>query len=268
MNTKRSTLLGTPLAAAAIAIVFANTSHGFGGPPGGPFSNGSYFPNDGTFSAVVRSRAQNLTGILQFSTTQTSGAVPSSVSETTTGIGNSAQTSTIQRSGLGGVGSTGVATIYYNGDTYDGNSQGSFNSRASTLTVTFQAGAQGQGENEYSIEKQVVNTENATISISGNSTLADITTLPFKTVTYFDSLYLNGFADCITSNSFPNQKFEGTGEAQFQHLIFTGDTPFLDAVDIPVYVTGIRLSNQATSFNVLPVRPPSVNEVSVLIPIQ
>ncbi|MFM8981986.1 MAG: hypothetical protein ACKOLA_03605, partial [Spartobacteria bacterium] len=74
----------------------------FGGRPGGPFSNGSYFPNDGTISAVVR--GTNLTGTLQFCTTQGSGPTPSSVSQS----GNT----TITTSGLGGVGSTGVATIY------------------------------------------------------------------------------------------------------------------------------------------------------------
>ena len=92
------------LSALAVGLVLCTSSEvrAFGGPPGGPFSNGSYFPNDGTFSAVVR--GENLTGTLQFSTT--SGAGPEAVG------------------GTGGIGSTGVATIYFDGDTYQGNSQG------------------------------------------------------------------------------------------------------------------------------------------------
>jgi hypothetical protein len=77
----------------------------FGGPVGGPFTNGTYFPNDGTFTAVVR---RNLSGTVQFSTSSS-------------------------------VASTGIASIYYDGDTYFGNSQGSFNPQSSSMAVTFQA---------------------------------------------------------------------------------------------------------------------------------
>jgi hypothetical protein len=231
----------------------------FGGPPGGPFSNGSYFPNDGTFSAVVR--GENLTGTLQFCTTQGSGPTPSSISQT----GNTS----ITTSGLGGVGSTGVAVIYFDGDTYDGNSQGSLNAQASTMTINFQAGVQGQGQN--TIEVQTAVTVDVPNVITENGTTTVITTqetsfVPTREILYFDSLYLNGSANCKTSNAFPNQKFEGSGEAEFQQLVFTGDTPFLDAVTLPIAITGVRLSNTATSFNILPVRPPSVNEFSVLVP--
>jgi hypothetical protein len=215
----------------AIAMLMSSSyeASAFGGPPGGPFSNGSYFPNDGTFSAVVR--GENLTGTLQFSTT--SGAGPTSREILTTG-------------GVGGLGSTGVSTIYYDGDTFQGNSQGALNAEASTMTVNFQADAQGQDQNNF------INT--------------NITTGEVVRGSYFDSLYLNGFANCKTSNSFPNQKFEGGGEAELQLLNFSGITPFLDATNFPISITGVRLSNTASSFNVSNVQPPSVNQYTVTTP--
>ena len=242
-------------------VLFSSTeAPAFGGPPGGPFSNGSYFPNDGSFSAVVR--GENLTGTLQFSTTSGSGPTPSSTSQS----GNT----TITTSGLGGVGSTGVATVYFDGDTYDGNSQGSLNAQASTMTVNFQAGVQGQGQNTIEVQTPVTTQVTTLVEnpITGVVTPVQTEQTEFQVtrqILYFDSLYLNGSANCKTSNAFPNQKFEGSGEAEFQQLVFTGDTPFLDAVTLPIAITGVRLSNTATSFNILPVRPPSVNEFSVLV---
>jgi hypothetical protein len=77
---------------------------------------------------------------------------------------------------------------------------------------------------------------------------------------------LNGVAECKTSNAFPNQKFSGSGEAEFQQLEFAGNTPFLDSVRLPITVTGVRLSNTASAFATAEVRPPSQNEFSVLVP--
>ena len=205
----------------------------FGGAPGGPFSNGSYFPNDGTFSAVVR--GENLSGTVQFSTTSGSG-------------GN-------------GTRSTGVSTIYYNGDTYLGNSQGAYNPQASTMEVNFQADVQGQGQQTISLGQQVTNTS----TVNGTTTTTT-TTIPYGQIFYFDSLYLNGYAECKTSNAFPNQKFSGSGEAEFQQLNFSNDQPSLDAVSIPISVSGVRLSNTSSTFATADVRPPSVNEFSILIP--
>ncbi|MEI8294028.1 MAG: hypothetical protein WCG66_08565 [bacterium] len=228
----------------AITLLMAISDvHAFGGPVGGPFSNGSYFPTEGTFSAVVR--GENLSGTIQFSTSTGSGSSSS-------GSGNSTS--------AGGAGSTGVATIYYDGDTYLGNSQGALNPQSSTMTVNFQADVQGQGQNTISVQKQVTDT-----TTSNGTTTTTTTTIPYRQVSYFDSLYLNGYADCKTSNAFPNQKFQGSGQAEFQHLVFTGNTPFLDAVDIPISVTGVRLSDTASNFATQDVQPPSVNEFSVLV---
>jgi hypothetical protein len=104
---------------------------------------------------------------------------------------------------------------------------------------------------------------------TSNGVVTNTSTTTFQTteqILYFDSLYLNGYAECKASNAFPNQKFSGFGEAQFQQLNFSGTTPFLDAVSIPISVSGVRLSNTSSTFATADVRPPSVNEFSVLVP--
>jgi len=235
---KTSTL--APLLIASIVAILQFTSapeaRAFGGAPGGPSSNGSYFPNDGTFSAVVR--GENLSGTVQFSTTSGSGET--------------------------GAGSTGVSTIYYDGDTYLGNSQGAYNSQASTMEVNFQADVEGQGQNDIIVQKPI--TTLGTSTSNGVVTNTSTTTFqPYREYLFFDSLYLSGYANCKASNAFPNQKFSGSGEAEFQQLVFVGNTPFLDAVRLPISVSGVRLSNTASTFVTVDVRPPSENEFSVLV---
>jgi len=222
---------------AVIQLASVPEACAFGGAPGGPYSNGSYFPNEGTFSAVVR--GENLSGTLQFSTTSGSGT--------------------------SGNGSTGVSTVYFEGDTFLGNSQGAYNPQASTMTVNFQADAQGQGQNSISVQTPVTTFGTST----SNGVVTNTSTTTFQTtrqISYFDSLYLNGVANCKTSNAFPNQKFRGSGEAEFQQLVYTGNTPFLEAVNLPISVTGVRLSNTASSFATADVVPPSVTSFSVLVP--
>jgi hypothetical protein len=227
------------LPALVLGLIISTSSEtlAFGGPPGGPFSNGSYFPNEGTFSAVVR--GENLTGTLQFSTSSNAS-------------------------------STGMASIYFDGDSYLGNSQGANNPADSTLTVNFQADSEGQGQNNFDLQEPVtIDVQTIRDDAAGNPTVITTQVTTFRAtrqIRYFDSLYLNGAANCKTSNSFPNQKFEGTGVAEFQHLNFSGITPFPDVESLPIYITGVRLSNTATAFNVSDVRAPSVNEFSVLVP--
>lgn len=230
---KVSTL--APLLLASLAAILQLTSvteaRAFGGAPGGPFSNGSYFPNDGTFSAVVR--GENLSGTVQFSTSSASA-------------------------------STGVSTIYYDGDSYIGNSQGSYDPQASSMEVNFQADVEGQGQNNIIVSKPITtlgtSTSNGVVTNTSSTTFQ-----PYREYLFFDSLYLNGYANCKASNAFPNQKFSGSGNAEFQQLVFVGNTPFLDAVTLPISVSGVRLSNTATTFATAEVRPPSQNEFSILI---
>lgn len=138
------------------------------------------------------------------------------------------------------------------------------------MTVNFQADIEGQGQNTIEVQTPVTTQVTTLVQdpITGVVTPVQTEQTEFQVtreILYFDALYLNGAANCKTANAFPNQKFEGDGEAEFQQLAFTGDTPFLDAITMPISVSGVRLSNTATSFNVSNVRPPSVNEFSVLI---
>lgn len=225
----------------SFALSTPSESLAFGGPPGGPFSNGSYFSNEGTFSAVVR--GENLTGTLQFSTTEGAGApVQFEVVDPNTGNPTLLDTNS-------GQGSTGVSTIYYDGDTFQGNSQGSLNSEASTMTVMFQADFQQQGQQEDIFVSEV---------IVGN--------INQREINYFDSVYLSGAANCRTSNAFPNQKFEGDGEAEMQNLLFPGGgTPIVNAIAFPISVSGVRLSNTTSNFFVSDVQAPSVNRINTVI---
>lgn len=211
----------------ALTPLLMTDAHAFGGKPGGPFSNGTYFPNEGTFSAVLR--AENLIGTLQFSTSSSSA-------------------------------SSGVATIYNEGDTYIGNSSGSLDPSSNNIAVTFQASAPAQGQQTVTVSKKFVNTTTT------NGTVTTTTaTLPYRTINFYDSLYCNGSAECKTSNDFPNQKFSGLGHVEFQWLVFKGNTPFLDWDDKTISVSGVRLSNSAAQFATTEVTPPSVSEFSILV---
>jgi hypothetical protein len=261
------------LPALVLGLIISTSSEtlAFGGAPGGPFSSGSYFPNDGTFSAVVR--GENLTGTLQFSTTEGSGPTGGAVSTTDKydwGFGFGEASTTTRQEASGGIGSTGVATIYYDGDSFTGNSQGAPNGVESTLTVNFQAAIVGQGEKKIEVKTPVTTSETTNVinPLTGQVTPVQTTQtefVPTREIHYYDSLYLNGFAECKTSNKFPNQKFEGSGEAELQFLVFTGNTPFPEAVNVPISITGVRLSNASQAFNTQNIRTPSVNEFSVLV---
>ncbi len=138
------------------------------------------------------------------------------------------------------------------------------------MTVSFQADAAGQGEKTIKVKEAVTSqqalpTYGPDCNITGYVTVNATSYQDTQEIYYFDSLFLSGIAECSTSNSFPNQKFQGSGDAEFQHLVFTGATPFLDAVPIPITVSGVRLSNTASAFHTSDVRPPSVNQFTVLI---
>ena len=238
MNSSSRTILSrlALLATLALTPLLMTDAHAFGGKPGGPFSNGTYFPNEGTFSAVLR--AENLIGTLQFSTSSSSA-------------------------------SSGVATIYNDGDTYIGNSSGSFDPSSNKIDVTFQASIPGQGQQTISVQTPV--TTQVTTFVTTNGTVTPVQTqqtefMTTREILYYDSLYCNGSANCKTSNDLPNQKFSGFGQAEFQTLIFTGNTPFLDSVTKDISVSGVRLSNSAAQFATADIIPPSVNEFTVLVP--
>ena len=211
------------LATLAASPLLMTDAQAFGGKPGGPFSNGTYFPNDGTFSAVLRS--DDLVGTLQFSTSSSSV-------------------------------SSGTAVVYDEGTQYIGNSSGVLNPSSNEITVHFQASLVGQGQQTQTYSEIITETD----------ALNDTKTTRSSTYQYFDSSFCTGQATCKTKNDFPNQKFSGTGRTDFKKLVSDGNanSPFVSATTYKdVTVTGVRLSNAATAFSSVDVRPPSVSVTSI-----
>jgi hypothetical protein len=245
----------------ASTILFPVEIFALSGPPGGPFSSGSYFPTTGTFSAVVRGK--NLIGTLQFSTTNNAG--DSVVTDQNDYYHSVSELSGQYISITGGLGSTGVCVIYNEGETYRGNSNGIYNPASEEMAVMFQGSFPGQGEEKY---KTAIPDEQTNEIV----------------VKYFDSFFINGAADCKVSNDFPNQTFEGEGQANINFFNFDGAQPNLQGNDQtlvetggtsenpafshrvgydkyfkPIKINGVRVSNEASTFVTSPVIPPSFN---------
>ena len=226
------------LATIAASPLLMTDAQAFGGKPGGPFSNGTYFPNDGTFSAVLR--ATDLVGTLQFSTSSSSV-------------------------------SSGTAVVYNEGTHYYGNSSGAFNPSSKEITVQFQASSEGQGQQSFTYQ-ETIQVDNTTTTIdpeTGQSTSVTETTIldgNSTTYSYFDSSFCTGQVTCKTKNDFPNQKFSGTGTTDFKNLVTdeNANAPFVSPTTYKdVTVTGVRLSNTATAFTSVDVRPPTVSVTSI-----
>lgn len=248
-----TTFLGFLLSSSA--VLFA-----MGGAPGGPFSNGSYFPNTGTFSAIVR--GENLIGTVQFSTTNDQGG---GIAQDNNDYYHSvSELSATYISVSGGLGSTGVSVIYNEGQTYRGNSNGVYDPSAEDMAVMFQGTFPAQGEERY--ETVVEGNDNSIVT------------------KYFDDFFINGAAVCKVSNDFPNQTFEGKGQANINFINFDGDMPNLQGNDQTlvetggtpdnpefshrvgydkyfkeIQINGVRVSNTASTFVTSPVIPPSFN---------
>ncbi len=239
----KNTSLLLPLLAALLQFVSSGSAHAFGGSPGGPFSNtSSYLPTQGTFTAVVR--GTDLTGTVQFSTSN--GTQPEGAAANT--------------------GSSGSSRIYYNGFELLGNAKGSYNPQASTISITFDADAEGQGQINYTINTLQVTgqttaiTQNADNTIQTRTTTTNLGIVPNRIVDLFDSYYISGSAVCNVSDNRSTQKFKGTGDAQYQDL-FTGPddlTPVVRTINVPISVSGSRLTDQALTFSTSVVRPPSI----------
>jgi len=216
------------LATLAASPLLMTDAQAFGGKPGGPFGNGSYFPNTGTFSAVLR--APDLVGTLQFSTSDSSV-------------------------------SSGTAVVYFEGTQYYGNSSGTFNPSSNEITVQFQASSVGQGQRSFTRSEIIRNVN----SLTGESTFV---TGASSTYQYFDSFFCTGQATCKTKNDFPNQKFSGTGRTDFKNLVADGgaNAPFVsDTTFKDVTISGVRLTNTPTAFNSVDVQPPSVSVTSMIV---
>jgi len=113
---------------------------------GNPFSNGSFFPDDGTFQTTLRGK--NLSGVSEFSTGAAVGGVAA--------------------------GGSGTFTVFYKGATFIGNTDGNIDPAGGTIAATMEASLPGSGEGNVS---SVINSQFGLISrefVSGGTTSSTV----------------------------------------------------------------------------------------------
>jgi hypothetical protein len=142
---------------------------------GSPYGNGTFFPNNGTFSAIERS-SNGFLGVLQFSTSSTNSSVSSLTN-------------------------TGVATIYAEGTQYIGSAFGNINSSASTIACTYSGNGVGQ---TYQLQSVT----------SVNDTLGNSVGVEYGLTNVSSSNNVNGQFSATLANSYPNQIFTGSGQSR------------------------------------------------------
>jgi hypothetical protein len=147
---------------------------------GNPYGNGTFFPNNGTFSAVERS-SNGFLGVLQFSTSSTNSSVSSLTN-------------------------TGIATIYAEGQQFSGSAFGTINASGQTLAATYFANT-------------ILRSEALPTLTYDTTTVANVPPAPpsvFYTPVYgltnfSQSNNVSGQFTATLANAYPNQTFSGTG---------------------------------------------------------
>lgn len=126
-----------------LPVLTSPVAMAFGGGSGDPFGNGSFYPNEGTFQATIR--GVNLSGVAVFSTTSSGG---------------------------GG----GMFTVFSNGNTYIGNTNGAIS--GDTISASFEASlpGSGQGTSTSTISSVFGKTASSFTSGGTNSTTTSATT--------------------------------------------------------------------------------------------
>lgn len=249
--------------AAALVILPVLTSPlalALGGGNGSPFSNGTFFPNEGTFQTTVR--GLNLSGIATFST----------------GTSNSTSSS------------SGTFTVAYQGLSYTGNVDASIDAAASTIAATMEASVTGTGSGTLTTNSTetldstygVVGTQTDVIdlpsTVATNSITGNITVVPggqtnvtsnilgwqdtiytYDTTTkYQDTYYVSGSFTAKLQNSYPNQIFKGKGNMTFTSINFTLSPPELASATVDISVKGVRISDTVQSYADQTVQAPGV----------
>jgi len=243
MNSIPTSRVFSAALATLMAASFASDLHaGASNKNGNPFGNGSFFSNTGTFSAVVR--GSNLSGTVYFSTGTDS---------------NSASTNS----------SSGSSEIVYEGYTYIGNSQAAWNPSSSAISGQLNGGQLLSGTNTSqvvsslppTIIEKVTNTivTNTTVDpFTGatNSSASNIITTNQVVIgsigknTINDALYMSGNFLGKVNNSYPNQTFSAYGNVIQQQIASqtAGDPATVASVTVPIAVSGVRISDEITSF--------------------
>jgi len=159
MNFSPRPLACVPLVVlAVIALASPQRLLAFGGPPGGPFGNGSYFPTEGTFQATIR--AMNLSGVATFNSNGGAGQdTPASTQES-----GQARTETAGQASTGG-----TFAVSYQGSSYTGNVDGSINPSGGSIAAVLEgsSGTSSAGGNGTSAPTTVVNTLDSVFGVIG-----------------------------------------------------------------------------------------------------
>ena len=236
-----------------VPILTAPLAKAFGGGNGNPFSNGTFFSNNGTFQTTVR--GVNLSGVATFST------------------GSSASSNST---------SSGTFTVSYQGLSYTGNVDATMDAAGGTIAATMEASVARGGSGTVTetlsmtpkstgiinlpdqVTEVVVNDGNGTITTTTTTTsgLTQTITIPgvqeIATTKYMDTLYASGSFTAKLKNSYPNQIFKGKGSMEFTAISFDLTPPALVSTTVAISVKGSRTSDTAQSFTAQTTQAPSV----------
>ncbi len=202
----------------ALALVLTSTQAfaGASNKSGNPFGNGTFFGNDGTFSAVLRGK--NMTGVTQFST-YSSGKI-------TTGFNSITNAATADTA----ANIPGSVSVYLNGVSYVGIASGVLDPSAQTISAVFSSfsvrSATNFGVNQNLTNNTLANTStnsgaagstNATSTLSSSllttnlSTNANITNYLVNTPTNItNTVSISNNTTNITTTNLFNQFYAFT----------------------------------------------------------
>jgi hypothetical protein len=215
MNPSRKVLLALVTGLGISTTVFAGTSN----KNPNPFGNGSYFSQNGTFSAVLRSTAQpNFLGVVQVST-----STSAYTNSTTNGLQNTgwATVFTPAVQNYTNIVQTAVSTFTTNylnipACQWNGPAFGVISgSSGSTLAVTYSL--------QSAVSQVYTNNNNITLLTSTN-------------------LNGGGQFSANLNNNYPNQNFTGTGFCSVQPALGGNPTNTTPVLNFTNTVSGVRLS--------------------------
>ncbi len=164
----------------ALALVLTSTQAfaGASNKSGSPFGNGTFFGNDGTFSAVLRGK--NMTGVTQFST-YSSGKITTGLNAIT----NAATADTAANV-------PGTVTVYLDGVSYAGIASGVLDPYAQTISAVFSSFSVRSATN-FGVNQSLTNNTLANIS-TNSGTASSLTNSTNATSSLVNSLLSTNLA--------------------------------------------------------------------------
>lgn len=218
----------TPVSLVALFGLLLSVSHAFAGASnksGNPYGNGTFFGNDGTFSAVLR--GVNLTGVTQFST-YSSGNIVSGFNSIT----NAATADTAANI-------PGTVSIYLNGVSYMGIASAVLNPSANTIAAVFSS---------FSLRANT----NVSFSSSAVVTTTNISTNSLSFSGGISRSISGGSFTANLQNNYPNQTFQGEGQVSIPEVRSTGTNSGTNAASVLVNssfsVDGVRVSSSSSKY--------------------